>query len=67
MKARKAMEIKSAKVINSKINCFSTWPFGHIWGAHPSGLSYERQCVICSTQSTRGQYDSDWKFDLLAT
>lgn len=67
--AEKALVRKRKKIIEgqqtSAFQCFWTWPFGHIWGEHPdTHSSYDRMCVICSKESTRGQYDGDWFFDL---
>ncbi len=42
--------------------CFWTWPFGHIWEGKAG--SYHRTCACCGTPSTRGIYDSAWKYDL---
>ncbi len=67
IRASKVLNIKRAKLgkaVVSRIRCFWTWPFGHVWGTHPSGSSYDRQCAICHTTETRGTYDGDWKYDL---
>ena len=44
----------------SKIRCFWIWPFGHIWGEHPTDSDYFRQCVICKKTS----FDRAWGYDL---
>ena len=46
-----------------ELRCFWTWPFGHIWdGYRDSG---HRACVICGQKSHRGNYDSNWNYDLI--
>lgn len=47
----------------SAIRCFWTWPFGHVWCAY--GGSYDRQCMICKSVSSKGMYDGDWMYDIL--
>lgn len=70
MKASQALKIKRSKIKmgvggrTAPARCFWTWPFGHIWGRHPSKSSYDRKCVVCHKSSTRSSYDSDWRFDL---
>lgn len=52
----------------SKIRCFWTWPFGHIWGEHesePGYGSFKRRCTICRRTSFKGRYDGDWMYDIL--
>jgi len=49
----------------SSLKCFWTWPFGHIWGDNLcTGSSFDRQCVICYKESSKGSYTRCWHYDI---
>jgi hypothetical protein len=46
----------------SHFRCYWTRPFGHIW--REGQTSYNRTCVLCEKESTKGDYDGGWHYDL---
>jgi hypothetical protein len=51
LKAKKEYHFHGKNVNGNYFLCFWTYPFGHIYGDHPSGSSWDGMCIFCGKET----------------
>lgn len=63
---RKSQVDHPVATIMESLKCFWTYPFGHIWCKTKEMSASTRFCILCGSESRRGDYEQEghWFRDL---